>query len=491
MNLASILRTHATARPDHPAIVDGEATLGYAAAGDLIARYAGQLAREGIGAGDRVGLALRDSADHLLLHYAVAWLGATIVPVDQRWTAPEKISVVQAFACRKVVLEPGDAAADRLPATIFDASWSNGTPVATPPVDDETLPVVLSLSSGTTGRPSGSLVSHRQLYERWIGQWVGIGFNGADRYLLATPLYFGAGRSFGMSFLAAGGTVVVAPPRATPETLIDVARAQRITAMFLVPTQIRGLLDAWQGHGLALPSLRLLVTTGSAVAPHERRQIIERLTPGFVDYYGTSEAGGISVLAAHEQLSFPDTVGRPAFRVEIEIVDDDGRKLPDGDVGRLRYRGPGVSRMHVDADGVTFTSPDGWHYPGDLARYLPSGHVQLAGRAKELIIRGGVNIYPAEIEAVLRAHPAIAEASVFGVAERRLGEIVAAAIVQRPGARLTAAEALAFLAERLARYKLPEKIVFVPELPHNTSGKVIRAALAKLLEDGEPSSNST
>jgi acyl-CoA synthetase (AMP-forming)/AMP-acid ligase II len=351
-------------------------------------------------------------------------------------------------------------------------------------VDDETLPVMLSLSSGTTGRPSGSLVSHRELYERWIAQWVGIGFNGMDRYLAATPLYFGAGRSFGMSFLAAGGTVIFAPPRPSPAALIETARAHQISVMFLVPTQIRGLIDEWQDDGLALPTVRTMVTTGSAVAPHERRQIVERLTPGFVDYYGTSEAGGISVLCAHEQLQFADTVGRPYFRVEIEIVDDDGRNLPVGEVGRLRYRGPGVSHLHVDADGGTFTSADGWHFPGDLARMLPSGHLQLAGRSKDLIIRGGVNIYPAEIEAVLRTHPAVAEACVFGAEDRRLGETIAAALVLRPAAGLDAASVLAFLGERLARYKLPERIVFAVELPRNTSGKVVRSALIKLLDNG-------
>ncbi len=485
MNLVSILLDHATARPDHPAIVEGETTLSHAAAAALIGRYAARLARCGVVAGDRVGLALRDTADHLLLHYAVAWLGATIVPIDHRWTVPEKTSVARAFACRCTVLEPGDPATAQTSGITFDPSWRGDSPIETAPVDDENLPVMLSLSSGTTGRPSGSLVSHRELYERWIGQWVGIGFNGMDRYLLATPLYFGAGRSFGMSFLAAGGSVIFCPPPMTPDGIIDAVRAHQITAMFLVPTQIRGLLHGWHGDGMALPSVRLLVTTGSAVAPHERRQIIEHLTPGFVDYYGTSEAGGISVLAAHEQLRFSDTVGRPAFRVEIEIVDEAGVKLPEGEVGQLRYRGPGVSRTQVDADGGTFTSPEGWHYPGDLARTLPSGHIQLAGRAKELIIRGGVNIYPAEIEAVLRTHPAVAEACVFGSADRRLGETVVAAIVLRPGQTLDADAALAYLGERLTRYKLPERIAFVHELPRNTSGKVVRATLIKRLEDAD------
>ena len=132
-----------------------------------------------------------------------------------------------------------------------------------------------------------------------------------------------------------------------------------------------------------------------------------RLTPGFVDYYGTSEGGGISVLMPDEQIAFADTVGRPAFRVEIEIVDEESRPLPIGEVGRLRYRGPGVSGVMVSAAGVVSANTGAWNEPGDLARMLPSGHVQLAGRAKDLIIRGGVNIYPTEVEAALRTHPSV------------------------------------------------------------------------------------
>jgi acyl-CoA synthetase (AMP-forming)/AMP-acid ligase II len=455
--------------------------LNHADTAKLIARFAAQLARRGVTIGDRVGLALRDTPDHLLLHYSVAWLGATIIPIDHRWTVSEKASVARAFACRCTVMESGDTAAPEIDSITFDQAWRDGPAREDAPADDENLPVILSLSSGTTGRPSGSLVSHREFYERWISQWVGIGFNGMDRYLAATPLYFGAGRSFGMSFLAAGGTVVFCPLPARATDILAAASAHGITAMFLVPTQIRGLLDHWRGDGLGLPGVRVLVTTGSAVAPHERRQIIERLTPGFVDYYGTSEAGGISVLAAHEQLRFSETVGRPAFRVEIEIVDEAGAKVPSGEVGRLRYRGPGVSRLHVDADGENFTSADGWHFPGDLARFLPSGHIQLAGRAKDLIIRGGVNIYPAEIEAALCSHPAVAEAGVFGTPDRRLGEIVVAAVALRPDAKPSTGELLAYLGERLARYKLPERMVFIDKLPRNTSGKVIRAELTKLL----------
>jgi acyl-CoA synthetase (AMP-forming)/AMP-acid ligase II len=477
MNLASIVLCHAVARPHKAALVGDAETLDYVTVAQLAGRYAGRLAAAGVGRGDRVGLALADTPDHLILHYAVAWLGATVVPIDHRWSVPEKQAVAQAFDCRTTIcMEPIPA----IECLRFDAGWRAGGTAAPPLADDDALPVMLSLSSGTTGRPSGSLVSHRELYERWISQWVGIGFNGRDRFLLATPLYFGAGRSFGMSFLAAGGTVIFRPPPATAEEIKAAIDAHAVTVVFLVPTQIRGLLAHWNGEGHALPSVRLLVTSGSATAPHERSQIMARLTPGFVDYYGTSEGGGISVLMPDEQVAFADTVGRPAFRVEVEIVDEQGRVLPNGEVGRLRYRGPGVSGVMVNAAGVVTANAGAWNEPGDLARIMPSGHVQLAGRAKDLIIRGGVNVYPAEVETVLRADAAVHDVCVFGLPDPLLGERIAAAIVARPGVTLDPDAIISRARQKLASYKVPDRIVIVEDLPRNSSGKVLRGALAEM-----------
>jgi acyl-CoA synthetase (AMP-forming)/AMP-acid ligase II len=482
INLAYIFSQHARSRPDHVAIIDGSCRLTYKeAVGRMLGAAAG-LADLGVSAGDRVGLSLSDGADHLLAHYAVAWLGATIVPVDHRWTVIEKAAVTRAFGCRLTLTEPGDPEPAAFGGIALDPVWA-GRAASAPPVHlDEDLPVVLSLSSGTTGRPTGALVSHRELYERFVSQWVGMSFHGGDRYLLATPLYFGGGRSFAMSFLAAGATVILKPPPASPEELIATARESEATVTFLVPTQVGRTIEAWAGDGPAMPSLRRLVVSGAAMPPELRQRAMESLSPGLTDYYATSEGGGIAVLQPGEQLEHGATVGRPAFRVEIEVVDEHDVPVPTGEVARLRYRGPGVSARLIDAEGAVVPAhPEGWFMPGDLARITPSGHVQLAGRSKDVIIRGGVNIYPAEIEAALAAHPAVLEVAVFPVQHADLGEDLAAAIVPRPGMQITAAELRDHAGSRLARYKVPKLFAFVAALPRNTSGKVIRTALPQLL----------
>jgi acyl-CoA synthetase (AMP-forming)/AMP-acid ligase II len=486
MNLASLILSHAAARPSHPAMVEKDVTIDYAEAAARMLRYAGHLCALGLRAGDRVGLCLRDTADHLVLHYAVAALGAVMVPVDHRWTPAEKGAVASAFRCRLVVTEADDPAAAEMPAASFEAAaWRAAAPVAAELPADEAAPLLISLSSGTTGRPTGAVVSHRQLYERFISQWAGIGLNGGDRFLLATPLYFGGGRSFAMSSLASGGTLIFCPPPARAPEVIETARAQRATAGFVVPTQVTRMLEEWKGEGPAMPLMRRLITSGAAMHPAQRLQALERLSPGLTDYYATSEGGGIAVLHAEEQRAFPETVGRPAFRVEIGIVDAAGTPLPVGEVGRLRYRGPGVSSALVGEDGgIVPADPQGWFMPGDLAKLLPSGHVQLVGRAKDVIIRAGVNIYPAEIEAALLACPGVAEAAVFPLPDPELGEVVVAALVPSPGVAVEEEAVRAVLRARLAPYKQPQRLLVVPALPRNAGGKVVRAALPALAGAG-------
>ena len=475
MNLAGIIAVHAQARPDKIAVVDGDRRIAYAELGRLVEARAGWLAAAGTGPGDRIGLCLRDHADHLILHYAVARLGAVILPMDHRWSAEEKVLVAGGFRAACVIV---DADAGAIPG-VRCLALGTGSERSPPPMPTGDGPLLLSLSSGTTGTPSGTVVSHGQMYERFVAQWVSLGFNGRDRYLAATPLYFGGGRAFAMGFLAAGATVILFPPPHEPAALIEAVNRHAATVTFVVPTMLRRLLPVSANATPAMPSLRALVTSGATIHPDERRAVMERLSPNLFDYYASTEGGGISILPPEEQLAYPDTVGRPTFRVDVEVVDDNDRPLPPGDAGRLRYRGPGVSAATIFAGGAdSLPRPDGWFYPGDIATIAPSGHLRLLGRAKDLIIRGGVNIYPAEVERALLSHPGIAEAAVVGRPSPEFGEEVLAFVVPTAGGTPPkTAELFAHCRARLAPYKVPSEIRVRAVLPKNSAGKILKTAL--------------
>ena len=482
MNLATILAANAAGRPDHPALIEHGDIVTHAEVFQRVGALAARLHDIGVRRGHRVGLCLPDSAQHLLLHYALAWIGATIVPLDRRWTLHEAARVVDAMRCDLALDADGRFAAlpDLRSATV-GADWATGNPSPPDFAEGSGLPLVLSLSSGTTGRPTGAIVTHEQLYERFVSQWVTMTFNAQDRFLLATPLYFGGGRSFAMSFLAAGATVVLAPPPHRSDELLAIARDRAASVAFLVPTQVRRLLEDWQGEGPAFAGLRLLVTSGSAVRAEERALIAERLCPRCLDYYASSEGGGIAVLQPEEQSRYPQSVGRPTFRVETQIVGSANQPLPDGQVGRLRYRGPGVACTMVDADGntVDLAAQGGWFEPGDLALRLPSGHLVLAGREKDTIIRAGVNIHPAEIEAALASIPGVRDALVVGIEDAELGERVGALVTADDG--LTPALIAEALRPRLARYKQPGVVRIVEQLPRTSMNKPDRVQARALL----------
>ncbi|MEO3388630.1 class I adenylate-forming enzyme family protein [Mesorhizobium sp. CAU 1741] len=477
MNLAEALDIHAAARPDHAAIIAGETTIGYAAFAQSVTRLSGRLAAAGIRRGDIVGVCLKDSIDHLAANYALARMGAIILPMDWRWTEAEKTAVAGHFRARLVIVLPEQEPLGALALCTMDAlpepasGWDAPAPAA-----GENLPLLLSLSSGTTGRPKGPCITHQQMLRRFWTHWINLGLNSTDRYVSATPLYFGGGRTFAMSILFSGGTVVLFPPPFDAPALTAELERVSATSTFLVPTQLRKLLEADDSVKGAIRRLRLLISSGAPLDPDERHAISATLNDNFVEYYASTEGGGISLATPQTRTSSPNSVGRPVFGVEVQCVSDTHERLPAGAVGQLRYRGPGVASGYFgESDDEESPFRDGWFYPGDLAAIDAGGHVELRGRRKDVIIRGGINIYPAEIEQVLREHPMVSEAAVVGAASARLGEAVAAFVVAR--APLEGHELGSWCAARLAPYKVPEAFVFVDELPRNSAGKVLKAAL--------------
>ena len=484
MNLADALAHHVRARPDRAAIVAGDRVVLYRDLDGMVRRWAAHLASLGAARGEVLGIALRDSIEHVVALYASARLGAISLPMDWRWTEAEKAAVATHFGARLVLAEADAPALPGLRCVPVDDGFLAAVEAAPAdlafpegPACGE-MPLLLSLSSGTTGRPKGPVVTHQQFLRRFWTHWIDLGLNARETYVSATPMYFGGGRTFCMSLLFAGGTAILFPPPYKPEELAAEIARRDATSAFLVPTLLRRLLDLPEDKAAPLRRMRLLLSSGAPLHPWERLAIRDRLCPNFHEYYASTEGGGVSLLRPEDMEAHPDSVGRPVFGVDVAILGDDDRPLPPGEVGRLAYRGPGVARgFHNDPEASAEAFLDGWFLPGDLAAMDASGYVFLKGRRKDLIIRGGINIYPAEIEAVLLSDPRLAEAAVVGWPSADMGEEVAAFVVPRAGMAPAAEELISLCAARLAPYKVPRAVLDIADLPRNSAGKVVKAEL--------------
>lgn len=477
MSLADALDIHARARPTHPALVDGELRLTHAEFAARVRRMAAWLLGVGLPGDQPVGVCLRDTAQHVVALYALARAGIPILPLDARWTAEEQRNVATHFGASLILVEPEMPALPGLRCAVPEEGPDAVASGLRFPSDPD-APFVLSLSSGTTGRPKGPLITHAHFLARFRTHWINLGLNGRDRFVSATPLYFGGGRTFAMSVLYSGGTVILRPPPCTPEELVACVAAHRATSLFLVPTQFRRLLALDDVALAPLRGLNLLLSSGAPLSEDERFAIRDRLCPNFFEYYASTEGGGVSLLAPGDLEAHGGSVGRPVFGVEVGVVDQSGEALPAGQTGLLRYRGPGCATgYHRDPDASSEAFRDGWFYPGDLAWVDAEGFVTLRGRQKDMIIRGGINIYPADIEAALNAHPDVAESAAVGIPSAEFGEDIVAFVCL---ARTASAEALlAFARERLPRPKWPLRVIVVEEMPRNSAGKILKQALAQ------------
>ncbi len=492
MNLADILDNHAERRPDRPAVEHAGGIVTHGEFADLTRRWAAHLADRGMGAGDLIGLDLEDTVEHVIALHAIARLGAVILPMDWRWTVGEKRRVADFFGARLVLCEAGDdlIESDVIAETAtIDDGWraavtsaDRDRPFTT--VDDPML--LLSLSSGTTGTPKGPVISHQQMFARFMIYFMTLGFDERTRFMCASPLYFGGSRGYTMCALYCGGAVVLFPQPFAARDLIAACVRERASHLFLVPTVLRRLLDVPGGTPKAplLGGLECLLSTGGALHPEERAELLARVCPGYLNFYGSTEGGGCTALLPDDPPEAASSVGRPVFSARLEIVGDDDARLPPGEVGHIRFRHPGTATAyHNDPERSREAFRGGWYYPGDLGWTDAAGYLFLAGRAKDMIIRGGINIYPAEIEHVLELHECVREAAVVGRPSREYGEEIVAFVVPRDAAEPPDDEALrGHCTAGLAPYKVPREFQVVEELPKSGVGKVLKTELRERLE---------
>jgi acyl-CoA synthetase (AMP-forming)/AMP-acid ligase II len=465
-----LLRRVAVESPDRAAFVEVDRRLTFAQwdrAADGVASF---LAGRGVGAGDVVALLVPSSIDYAVCYQAAMRLRAITTGINTRLGPPEIASILDRTQPR-VVIRVDDLEAVR-------AAYSDDPPAGLPRVESDD-PVAIVWTSGTTGMPKGAVFDHANL--RAVA--VGAGAMGARFDVRLAPLPFAhvAFMSRPWEEIENAITTVITP---TPWTASDALRLmvrERVTVGQGVPTQWRLVLDHADFAGSDLSHLRIAGTGAATVPPELVREMEQRLgCPVVIGYTSTEAAITTGTVPGDAPEVISQTVGRARVNVELEVVDDDGKLCPTGVVGRVRCRSGAVMRgyWHDAERTAEVLGPDGWLTTGDLGYLDARDYLTLAGRRSEMYIRGGYNVYPAEVERVLSEHSTVAQIAVLGVPDPVLGEIGAAFVVAAPGASPALEELRTFCRAALADYKAPDRLVVVEELPVTSVGKVDKRALA-------------
>jgi long-chain acyl-CoA synthetase len=479
--------------PEAPAVTFMGDRWSYADLWDGIARWAAFLAGR-VGRGERVLCLAENHPEMLALYVATAGIGAVFVPVHPKLTTVELDHVVR--TARPCLAVAGGGFVEALTASL-NGTGMDIVPLVRPAVRplaagdlpdlDPDTGALICFTSGSTGRPKGVYASHRNEWEsarQYAAVWaIGPG----DRVMVALPLSFLYGLTTGCLTALLAGAEVLLEERFHPVRVLERMAAERATVFMGVPTMYAMLLEVGEAGGRrdALASARLLLTAGApmAVGTIERfRRVFGR--PIF-DFYALSEVRPVFAYDVRRHVEpRPGRCGHALPGVEVRLVDDAGNDVPDGTPGELWVRSATLMKGYYgDPEQTSGVMSGGWFRTGDLVVCDSEGYYSIVGRKKDLIIRGGVNVAPAEVEAAILAHPAVAEASVVGVPDPVFGEEVAAAVVPRAGAQLGESDLLAFLSARLAEYKRPRRVRFVAELPKGANGKVQREEVRRLWSD--------
>ncbi len=472
---AAWARTWSTA-PDARAIHDGD---GWITAGELDVRSRGvaaRLARAGLRTGDRIVMSAEASGNLVVAHVAALRLGLVVVPVNGAYREREITHIVTDCAPAAALVdspERGAVIAAATSAPIVVTGPTVDLPDGPQPRLDESGPDDLALlcyTSGTTGAPKGAMLSHGNALASCEALRLAWRWTAEDRLVLALPLFHVHGLGVGLHGTLLCGAAAILVPRFEPDAVFDAARTHRATLFFGVPTMYARLADSERVGELA--NLRLCVS-GSAPLPAELHERLEaRAGIRVLERYGMTETI-MNVSNPYDGERRAGTVGFPLPGVELQLGDGG-----DAGPGEILLRGPNVfpGYWHQEAATAAAFTADGWFRTGDIGARDPDGYLRIVGRSKELIISGGFNVYPREVEDVLRAHPGVADVAVVGQPSDEWGELVVAVVVPADPP-VTEAALLEYAAQELAPYKRPRRVRFVDELPRNALGKVLRHQL--------------
>jgi long-chain acyl-CoA synthetase len=491
LNLAMLLETSARAYPDHDAVVTGDLRLTYAQVNAAANRVASLLAAHGVGYGDRVALSCPNLPYFPIVYYGALKTGATVVPLnillnerevayhlaDSGATAYFCFEGTDALPLGKV----GRAAFDQVAGCSHFFLIEDGFPDAGLSSDFDTAQTseadtaVILYTSGTTGQPKGAELSHSNMVQNALLAIRMFGGSPDDTHLVTLPLFHTFGQTVQLNAGFSAGSTLVLLPRFDPATAAATMQSEGVTFFAGVPTMYWGLLSTEAD----LSSLRMAVSGGSAMPVEVLRKFEERFGVPVLEGYGLSETSPIATFNLLDRPRRPGSIGLPVWGVEIKLVSPDGTECGDGEPGEICVRGHNVMKGYLGRPEATVQAidPHGWFRTGDIGTRDGDGYYYVVDRIKDMIIRGGFNVYPRELEEVLLTHSEVSLAAVVGVPHESHGEEVKAFVIRADGATVTETELVAWCKQNMAAYKYPRIIEFRDSFPMTASGKILKREL--------------
>ncbi|GMA39517.1 long-chain-fatty-acid--CoA ligase [Mobilicoccus caccae] len=490
MNLAQNLARTAAERPDVVALKHDDDLWSFARLADASARFAAHLRSRGVAPGDRVALSLPNIPAFAVVYYGALSVGAVIVPMNPLFKPREVTFYLQDAGVRLLVCLPGSDAAEAaasLDIDVIPVDTLPGLLAETEPdhrieeADDEDTAVLL-YTSGTTGSPKGAELRHRNLEsnQRVTGETLMEATEG-DVVMGCLPLFHVFGMTCAMNMAISAGVTLTLIPRFEPKKALEMLGRDGVTIFIGVPTMYGALLAASEGvDALDVGSLRLCISGGSSMPVELMKRFEQRFDCVILEGYGLSETSPVASFNQPHIERKPGSIGVPVRGVEMKLIPVDSEEgADDAGIGEIAIRGENIMRGYWNKPEATeaVLDADGWFRSGDLGRVDEDGYYYIVDRAKDLIIRGGYNVYPREVEEVLYEYPGVAEAAVVGIHDDHYGEEIAAYVVAREGSDLDVEELQRFVKERVAAYKYPRVIRVIEELPKGATGKILKREL--------------
>ncbi len=490
MNLASFLARTAAERGERTALRLGEHRISYQSLNEASSRVAGLLDERGVEPGDRVGVMLGNTPDFAAVYYGVLRAGGVVVPMNPLLKArevafyladsqSEVLFAAQPFGtqARAGAGEAGAQVVEVGPTFLADLA---DHPVVDAVVDrDGSDTAVILYTSGTTGRPKGAELTHANLTRNAeVTAETLLKLTPDDVIFGGLPLFHSFGQTVTLNTAVRAGASVTMLPRFDPAAALATMAAHGVTVFAGVPTMYTALVATSAGSGFDPSNLRVCVSGGAALPVEVLHAFEKAYGCPILEGYGLSETSPVASFNHPDVVRKPGSIGTPIAGVRMRVQDDDGREVPAGQVGEIAIAGHNIMKGYWQRPDATAAAiVDGWFRTGDMGRVDEDGYFFIVDRKKDLIIRGGYNVYPREIEEVLYEHPAVAEAAVIGVPHPSLGEEVTAVVALKPGATDTPEDIRDFVKQQVAAYKYPRAVHVVDALPKGPTGKILKRTI--------------